>query len=464
MHDKRLILWIVVSFFINSSQILSAREPKIDKNPKLEESISKQVVDANKVDEQLKRLARLSPQEQEYLIGRSEVILTPQAYLALYDNAEDKKSFIEKILDARFTPEQRQSLINDLLVENATYAQLMTHVSQQDCMKIQDAANPFYFGALPLVDWLNTTYFNGFFRPTMTDVLINRDVYNEFDTLNQVGLWVEPFGFYTQFRQDADFLRFNQYTAGFSLGGSYTFFDRLILGFGGGYSYSGVEWQDLSESRATVNSFYFGPAVNYVFSKGYFGCILFGVANLYHIDRESNLFPEKTPPVSTSVDYKSWDVVARAEGGLSYSLGGQFYFSPQARVDYLHIFEQEAVEELDEEVQMTVDPLHQSFLCSKIGLKISREFYQPAFGFIIPSLLAGWINFTPLTLDSYHFHIGECENLEKKTDIKAWSQYYFGASFEMIRKKGVLIALDYTMSLGAASPLYGGYLRIELNW
>ena len=341
----------------------------------------------------------------------------------------------------------------------------MTNINPEVCSEIGANADPVYFGVMPIVDWINTAHFNSFFRPMMTEILTNRDLFNDFDTFNQWGVWVEPFGFYTQFKREARHLQFNQYTIGLSAGAEITFFERLLLGLGAAYSYCGVEWEDQNHRQAGVNSLYLGPTFNYVFSNGYLGCSLIGVANLYHITRDTNLFPKKIlKPIPTISDYMSFDLLARIEGGLSYTPGGQFYFYPTARFDYLNVFEQEATEQLDEETEMTVDGLNESFLCSKIGLKISREFYNHDFGYLIPSISFGWINFTPATTNSYQFHIGECQNIEKEVQVDTWSQYFIGAAFNLVHKKALVVGLEYELNMGAESPLQTGNIRIELSW
>lgn len=410
--------------------------------------------------------------------------LTPEILNDQYQLLDDPEEFLKARLD-EYEPTDRQDLINSLL-EIYTNKQLLQNPSDEKCKKIGENSNPTYIGATQVIDWLNTAHFKGFFQPTMTYALVNGDTFNDFDTFNQWNLWIEPFGFYTQFRRDAAPLKFNMYTAGISVGGEYTFFDRLVLGLGLAYSHSGVTWQDLHSlsedkekeskktsedkrkklhSTANLNSIYFGPSLSYVFSHGYLSCTIFGVANFYQVDRETNLFPDKIlKPNKSTPEYNSWDIVGRLEGGLSYEVGGDFFLYPTAKVDYLHVIMPDSIEAVDDDTELSIEALNGSFLNSKIGLKATRQFFYDSIGYLIPSLSAGLINFTPLSNNSYHYKIGECDKFEEKLKIGSWNQSYFGAGFAIVHKRGVLVSLDYELTVGADSPLHAANLRVEWSW
>lgn len=378
----------------------------------------------------------------------------------LYDQSKEKGEFLNGILK-RFSPEERQELINSLL-DFVSYAELLQNISEEVCASVGVAANPVYFGALPQNLWLNLSYLPSFFDPTLLNALVNRDSHNEFDSFNQWGIWAQPFGFYLQSKQNQA-LKFNQYTAGISVGAEFVFFDRLAFGVGVVYSYSGIDWQP-SQGAAAVNSLYFGPSLNYLFSNGFLGCTLIGAVNLNQIERSTNLFPDKTTAKKTVTNYTSWNLGGRLEGNLSLSPGGSLYFVPYFKVDYLTVFEPQTTEQLDDDVEMTINSLVESFLTSKVGLKLSWELFSSGMGFFIPYLSGGWINFTPLSISDYHFELAECSNLKNKVAINSWGQYYFGAGFAIVHKKAIEIALNYELTAGENSPVQRGDVRIELSW
>jgi hypothetical protein len=423
------------------------------------------------------------------IFKRGETTLTRELIVEQYLQAlgkEDQKKALEAFLRT-IEPTQRQKLI-DGLIEAPTIAKLLESPGSDQCGKVSKYINPFYVGALPVVDWLNTAHLNSFFQPNMTNALVNRDPFNEFNTFNQWGLWVEPFGFSTHFQRDVHPLQFHLSSLGLSLGGEVKLFERLILGIGAAYSHSNVEWDKKSETipnvmndidwktthkiSATSNTLYLGPYLGYVFSHGYISGSLLGAGNFYNVDRKDTLLTQ-TNDFSTSktayqstIDITTWDLLARLEGGLSYSPDNRFYFYPTAKVDYLNVLEQKTTDTLkssDDELEISIGSLHDSFLSSKVGLKITREFFNIQRGFLIPSFSAGWLYFTPVSTGTYNYKIDDCE-ADEKVKIGAWNQYYIGAGFTIIHKRGILLSLDYELTLGANSPVQAGSMRFELSW
>ncbi len=421
-------------------------------------------VNGEAVKEGLSHLALLGPEDQVRLINEAKPQLKPDALRALYDQAkEDGPVFLKELLLAKYpSKEEQQKLINGLQ-KAPTYGDFLQNPSQNLCSQVEKTANPVYFGAIPVIDWLNTAHFKGFFNPGMTYTLANRPCHNDFDTFNQWNLSIEPYGFYTQFRNEPDPLKFDQYTIGVSAVGEYTFFDRLVLGLGLAYSHSGIDWKEV-DVNASLNSLYFGPALHYVFSHGYLGCTLFGVANFYHTVRKTDLFPGVAVPQDSLVDSLSWDLDFRIEGGLAFEPGYQFFLYPMFRLDYLTVFENGATEYLEDDSEIAVEGFIESFLCAKVGVEMTREFYTDSLGFVVPSLSFGWLNFSPISTEDYRFHLGECTELKGKVEPNSWNQYYFGAGLSVILKKGMLFALDYELTAGADSPVQAGSLRFELSW
>ena len=212
-----------------------------------------QKVDEQAVKTALIDLAKNKPaNDQVRLINEAKPQLSPEALLALYDQAkEGGPAFLRELLRTQYpSKEEQQNLINGLQ-EAPTYGDFLQNPSTNLCSQVEKTANPTYFGAIPVIDWLNTAHFAGFFNPAMTYALANRPCHNDFDTFNQWNLSIEPYGFYTQFRNEPDPLKFDQYTVGISAVGEYTFFDRLVLGLGLAYSHSGIEWK---KKKATLIS------------------------------------------------------------------------------------------------------------------------------------------------------------------------------------------------------------------
>jgi uncharacterized protein YhjY with autotransporter beta-barrel domain len=409
------------------------------------------------------QLATFNNKEKREIFEESGIKLTPEILQDQYEKLDDKDTFLKDQLKP-LSASDRQDLINSLL-DASSYKQLVLNISDEVCKDLEDRANPEYLGVISVIDWLNTANSSSFFQPTMKNTLNNRDSFNDFNSFDQWGIWTELFGFYTNFRRDSQPLQFDLYTLGLSLGGEYTFFDQLVLGLGLAYSYSGLDWQQ-SKSSASANSIYFGPALSYLFSNGYISSTVFGVVNFYQIKRETNLFPSKIKdPKEAQGSLTSWDFVCRLEGGFFYSAGAHFFLYPTAVIDYLNVFKQASIEQLDKETQLTIESLDESFLRSKIGLKVTREFLNQNIGFLIPYLSMGWISFIPLSTHPYQYQIEGCEHkFSNGVNIKPWNQSYVGVGLSILHKKAILASLGYELTIGYKSPLHAGNLRVELSW
>ena len=134
----------------------------------------------------------------------------------------------------------------------------------------------------------------------------------------------------------------------------------------------------------------------------------------------------------------SWDLDLRLEGGLSFEPGYQFFIYPMARLDYLTVFENGATEQLEEDTELLIEGFIESFLCSKVGIEMTREFYTDSFQvFVVPRFSFGWLNFSPISTQDYHFQLGECTKLKGKVEPSSWNQYYLGAGLSVILKRGM---------------------------
>lgn len=375
-------------------------------------------------------------------------------------SSDDAKiTFLSDLLE-KYPSEKRKEIVNNL-IQIKTNKLLLEQESV--CKEAGKQGNPAYVETSSVIDCINMTHFNTFFRPTMTDMLVNRISFNELDSLNQVGVWVEPFFMTTNFRQGDDPLKFNLYTVGISAGGEYVFYDRWVLGLGAAYSHSGVSWVE-GDASISLNTAYFGPSLSYVFPKGYLNLTIFAAANLYTASRSVELFPKLVTPSLTEPQWTNWNLVGRLEGNVSCPIGSSFFIYPSAKIDYLSVFIPEISEEIEEEVAILIDKSNASFVSAKLGLKTTREFYKPSFGFLIPSLSGGWLFFSPIGKPEYRYHIEECAPFKKVVEITSWNQYYIGAGFSLVHKRGVLCSLEYEYDFGADSPLQIANIRVEWSW
>lgn len=417
----------------------------------------------------LEQLALLPAEKQTVLVKGAKAQLSPEALLALYDEAKENGAiFLKELLRTHFpTREDLQDLINRVHQE-LTYEDLLQNPSSDLCSSLAQRADPSYFGLSPILDWLNMSYFVGFFDPAMTYALSNRTQHNNFDSFNQWNIWVEPFGFHAKMDPSTN-VKFDQYTFGITLAASRTFLDRLVLGLGSGYSHSGVFIPKVidgkkAKNEMSLNTIYLGPTLHYVFSYGYFGATLLGLINLYHTERKTDFFTGLTAAQNGVADYMGVDLAFRLEGGLAFTPGYKIFIYPIGKIDYLSAFENGATEKLGEDTQLTIQGLFESFLSAKIGVEMTREFYIDSFGFVIPALYLGWLDFVPISTKSYQFQVEQCKDLKGEVDLKPWSQYYLGAKLSLLLKRGMLFSLGYELAQGSDSAAQTGNFRWEISF
>lgn len=384
-------------------------------------------------------------------------------YLTSQLSEEEKIVFIKKLLEP-FTPEQRQELIYALL-STSDYNSLLDDLPLCKYEEVGDLAFPSYFVGSTIIDWLNAANFPSFFEPIQKSALINRSYFNKFNTFDQIGIFLEPYGYSTSLDLSTTAHQFDLYTVGLSIGGSYTIYERLVFCLGLGYSHSEINWKEVAD-QSSLNTLYFGPSLSYLFTYGYISTMIFGMANFYHADRETNLFPtliEKE--IVASGDFFSWDITTRLEGGLSFPIGTDYYLSPNLRLDYSAIFIQSHTEMLDETIGLNIDSLSKRCLRLKATLKFTREVFVDKFGFIILALSGGWLNNIPITNNSLSYELDNCDgSFTRNASINSWSQMTFGVGISLLHKRGVFASLDYEYDIDKKSPTHIGAVRVGLTW
>lgn len=464
---QRVLLMLSLTLSLGYAKIYAEKSAAVSPD---QEKIKKNIlIDLEKIK---KGSDKLSQEDSHATLEKGfkehTIKLPPNVLKDQYHGLPEREKFLNELLK-EYSPTDRQELINKL-VEAPTNQKLLTNLSPAGCTDVGKRGNPIYAGASPVIDWLNTAHFNGFFQPAMNYALVNREMFNEFDSFNQWGLSGDLFGFYTPFQREDDALKFKMYTVGLGVGGEYEFFDRLVLGLGLAYSHSKVNWQK-DQPTVAINSLYFGPSLSYIFSHGYLSCSLLGLANFYKVNREVELF-EKIKSKSTT-EYQNWNILGRLEGGFSYEVASQFFLYPTARLDYMTVLMPEITESLEgdeeeeseeEATEIKTAPFHASFLTAKAGLKLTREFFYEGIGYLIPHLSGGWLGFSSVNHPRYVYEIGKCPSFKKEADSGAWNQAYVGAGFTMIHPKGILISLGYELMIGANSPVQAADIRLEFSW
>jgi len=392
------------------------------------------------VKEGLKQLKWVSQEDRKKILDHPDIVIDSPLLEDILNSCpeETRMQFLKTIFN-----------LQDIDAIQS-YARLLDNPTEQNCDEIAELANPHYAGVIPLADGLNALNFPSLYQPTMKNVLINREYFNEFNSLEEWGVWVEPFGGQTNFSQDSKPLNFSLYNLGVAIGGEYTFQERITFTLSLAYLYSEVDWKKFDDLTASTHAIYFGPALSYLFNHGYISFMTLGAVNFHNVDRKTTLFPLLISESKDSeITYHTWDLHARLEGGASTPLGGNFYLYPTFYLDYLYVFNQDVSEILDTDVNLHVEEANGSLFRTKVALKLNREVLKRDFAFIIPYVSVGWLNVIPLSESIYRYQVDGCEKSYKDDlSISSWSQYCFGVGLTVIHKRGILVKIGYENSGG----------------
>ena len=295
------------------------------------------------------------------------------------------------------------------------------------------------FDVLPIVDWINNTNIKSFFQSSIKRILYDEEYFGEIDSFDQFTLWIEPYGLHSKYNCGETQFTFN--TIGVSSGGGYNI-DRLVIGGGIGGVHSKLNGKKMHED-SSINSFYFGPYLGYVFERGYFALMVLGKWNHYDVQKciKLNSRTKKTPAEITG-----WNIDTRIEGGIDIKIFqhymNDFFIQPNITIDYLNIF-QNTIEE---------EERYSSFLRSLFALQFRKEYYKRENGLIIPNFSIGWIRMQPLVTDGFSFKFKESDQL------------YLNISLVGIHKRGILASINFEANIGSPYTTYIGNFRLEFDW
>ena len=384
------------------------------------------------------------------------------------DDAEQKECLKNQLNGKYPSLSEQQAFLIEMQKSQLNYDELINNLSKEDCKSLMKAADPEYYGVLPIMDWLNSVNIASFFNPTLKNALLNREHFNDFNSFDQFGLWIEPFGssakFQRKVRDGQSFPNFDLYTVGLGVGLDYSLMERLVFTWGMGYFYSNLNRKN-ANWKAEDHAFYFGPSLGYLFKNGYLSCMFFGIANFYHVSRNTHLFPNKIELLKAANNsYQSWDGGFRIDGGFSLYLGKDCYLYPYGTFDYLYVFELSSLEELEDKVHLNIKSHQEAFCRTKIGIKFTREIFKNTFGYFIPSIFMGYINYLPLSTKSYSFSIRECDGGRGQVTIQPWNQYYIGTLISIIHRSGINFFIDYETSLANHIFIQKGSMRAVWTW
>lgn len=374
---------------------------------------------------------------------------------------EERKLAEQKAIEEQLKREEEaRKLAEQQRVEEEAKRQLKLS-STTSCQSLKNvierAGNPF-----PIADWLNTSQIGDFYQPTFHKLLSKEQYFNSIDSLDQLNLSLEPYGFSSNFTwREEDF---KLQTLGVTAEGNMKFQDSWVLGAGIGYWHSNLEWG--SQIKDTyINSLFLGPQVTYLLKSGYVQLMLAGIYNMYNVQSE---FIESQ---KSSNEHNGWDILARLSGAVDIEVPffGEFsvYIQPNLDLSYVGIFPTEYEESGSDEIEISIKSSYADFLRSRLAFQFWKEFYKKELGFLIPSVSIGWIYMQPMSEGTIRAEckdgVEDSTSFSKKHDPTS-NQFYVGVKLTAIHKKGFLLALGFDANIAELYPVYMGTLRFEMDW
>lgn len=311
-----------------------------------------------------------------------------------------------------------------------------------------------------VVDWLNNINIGSLFDFSSKYVKNHSDCYVFFDFSENLSLWAEPYGFHAKYRVPSkEGIDLSLSTIGAGIGGKFSLSDRFKLGGGLGYFHS-----DFTNGsyKARANGFYFGPAIEYLFHKGFIALSLIGTKNYYDGNRKTQLSNEKN--ISLKLDSQSWDIDLRLEAEYCIEPPSDFFipdltFHPFVKTDFLNVIESSHHEKNGDQIKVEVASRTTSYFYSVLGSRFEKAILCYASGTLLSSLKLGWINMSPLSSSDIRWN--KCSS---KTKTESKNQLALGLAVLGMYQEGLLMALEYDAALGASSPIQSGRVRLEWNW
>ncbi len=287
----------------------------------------------------------------------------------------------------------------------------------KDCLQEEPRAG------LAVADWLNSINI-GTPIDKQVEYIRPHDECFVFHSFDNLSAWVEPYGFYSNYRSSLGShqnMKLILGTVGVSGCASYAMTDELSLNGMAGYFHSTLKWY---EEKSHINGIYFGPGASYRFEDGIVASSLFWIKNVH----------------------KSWDLDFRVESRFDVKIPDEWVLHPLIRMDYLKVWGNE---------------VSSSFLYSKLGTGAERKILCREENYITANFDLSWIHMAPLTASSL-----KCEKADQSISLKTDSKNQMGVGLEIIAMNvsGMLTAVQYEGAFGSSAPMQTGRIRFEWCW
>ncbi len=210
-------------------------------------------------------------------------------------------------------------------------------------------------------------------------------------------IWVAPLASSLTLKKHGEEIGAESTTGGLALGYDRNLSDQFVLGVGGVWEKSTLEWHD-HRGHGTVNGFYGALYGDYQVGAFYLGASFLGGADLYETSRRMDFFSTHT---AAHANYQGIDLGAQLSSAYFFgSPAAHFY--PYANFDFLYHhtprFQEGGAGGLDLTVHARTDMTWRS----ELGLAFQVQDRNPAETMCIaPTVSIGWVNLCPIQRDGF---------------------------------------------------------------
>jgi len=303
---------------------------------------------------------------------------------------------------------------------------------------------------------------------TIKNILISKEAYTAFNTLNEWTLWFDFSGGCTRYKENS-FTGFHSRSLLFKAGASCTYDNFFTLGLGFGVSGSRIKWgyEGFNSSNSSrVTSLFGGPYVGFEFGRGGFLAtqVLLQGSN-YSIKRHQPEFGNRTIEID-SARY-ALDIGARVEGGVDISLSHQIaaYCKPLFSLEYTSVLEPSYTEKNPAAgLDLISNPAHTGFFDISVSTEFRMEFIRPEGWMIAPSMAVGVARSVPLNSQTYYRATNAGQNIEELQNNKCDAQCLVRGGVHALFKRGVGINVQYEARLLGNTPSQLGRIGVDIEW
>jgi fibronectin-binding autotransporter adhesin len=254
---------------------------------------------------------------------------------------------------------------------------------------------------------------------------------------SQIKGFFRPFGVFYNHDSTSGMIGFNAKAVGTQFGFDKSFGPNLILGIGGGYSHSFINFKERN-GEGDVDSFRVGPYASY-FKNNFFvdTAVSFG----YHKNKNERDIRFGTINRTANSDYDAYDLSVYAGTGYDFHIE-DWTATPTASIQYISYRNESFRETGAGAAGLSVNAATSESLRSKLGVKLSTltELYGTK---IVPELFVGWAH---EFLDDENIRARFVEGAAKFTtevDDEWDDSVYFGAGISALLRKDTSVFVRY---------------------